>query len=128
MKNNFLIWVHNDNHREAVLDRLEELGYTLPEHRCLGYAYVGLDEYAVRYVSGSRDREYGENQVLGGRKVLALDSLYQEPFMEPQEIKVVLNIQYTATVTKDGVKVGCQEFPLEIIEDLKKAKDELTNS
>lgn len=39
--------------------------------------------------------------------------------------KVRLNGAHTATVTKDGIKVGCHTFPLSVIEDLVKARDSL---
>jgi len=40
--------------------------------------------------------------------------------------KVKLNDDYTAEVSKDGVKVGCQKFPLSIIDDLSAAKAKIT--
>jgi len=38
---------------------------------------------------------------------------------------VVLNPQYTAEVSKDGVKVGCTVFPLDIIDSLREARDKI---
>lgn len=38
---------------------------------------------------------------------------------------IKLNDKYSALVTKDGVKVGCQIFPLEIIDKLAEAKKKL---
>ena len=35
--------------------------------------------------------------------------------------QVVLNNEHTAEVTPDGIKVGCQTFPLSIVDDLVRA-------
>ena len=45
--------------------------------------------------------------------------------LTPEEIKVELNSEYTAIVTKEGVKVGCQSFPTSKIRELAKALDEV---
>lgn len=42
-----------------------------------------------------------------------------------EEIKVNLNSEYTAYVSKDGIKVGCQIFPLSILDELVKARDKI---
>lgn len=42
----------------------------------------------------------------------------QDVFIEPSII-VRLNDTYAAKITKDGVKVGCQDFPLSVIQNLK---------
>jgi hypothetical protein len=39
---------------------------------------------------------------------------------------VVLNEEYTAEVSPGGVKVGCQTFPLSIVEELYKAVQEVS--
>jgi len=33
-------------------------------------------------------------------------------------VKIQLNSDYTAEVSKDGIKVGCQTFPLEVVKQL----------
>jgi hypothetical protein len=43
-------------------------------------------------------------------------------------ITVKLNDEYSAEVSKTGVKVGCQTFPLEVIDELAKVKKSLTES
>jgi hypothetical protein len=43
----------------------------------------------------------------------------------PEYIEVKLNDSYTAKIYKNKIKVGCQEFPIEIVEKLKKALGEL---
>ncbi len=41
---------------------------------------------------------------------------------EHQIISVKLNDDYTAILSHDGIKVGCQTFPLSVIDELVKAK------
>ena len=45
---------------------------------------------------------------------------------KPSSIGVKLNESYTATVTKDSIKVGCQTFPHSIIKEIQKAIKEIT--
>ncbi len=42
------------------------------------------------------------------------------------EETVVLNDSYSAVVTRNGIKVGCQTFPLSIVAELQKAVDKVT--
>lgn len=44
----------------------------------------------------------------------------------PESIEVKLNEKHSAKVFKDKVAVGCQTFPITIIDDLKKALEELS--
>lgn len=45
--------------------------------------------------------------------------------LSPTEIRVKLNAKYDAIVARDGITVGCQTFPVTILNDLKKALDSL---
>jgi hypothetical protein len=45
----------------------------------------------------------------------------------PKVVKVKLNENHTAEVSKDGIKVGCQTFPIGIVEELEKAIKSLEN-
>jgi hypothetical protein len=51
---------------------------------------------------------------------------YDEVVEKPNEIEVKLNESYNATVREDTIRVGCQTFPISIIDDLVKAKKELS--
>lgn len=44
---------------------------------------------------------------------------------KPASVSVQLNNSHTATVSKDTIKVGCQEFPIDVIEKLIDAKNQL---
>jgi hypothetical protein len=50
---------------------------------------------------------------------------YDEAIEKSADIKVKLNSKYDAIVSKDSIVVGCQIFPISILDDLVKAKDEL---
>ena len=42
-----------------------------------------------------------------------------------EDVKVVLNSSYTATISHDGIRVGCQTFSLDIIDKLVEARKQL---
>jgi hypothetical protein len=44
-----------------------------------------------------------------------------------KEVTIKLNSEYSAIISEDGITVGCQKFPLSIIDDLAKAKKEILN-
>lgn len=46
---------------------------------------------------------------------------YDSVELVPDEIEVKLNDTYTAKVTKDSIKVGCQTFPVSILKELNEA-------
>lgn len=53
---------------------------------------------------------------------------YSLPFQYCEEVKdleVVLNSSHTATLSNSGIRVGCQTFPLEIIDKLIEARKQL---
>jgi hypothetical protein len=52
--------------------------------------------------------------------------VYDKP-SKPSKVKVVLNSQYTAEVSKDSIVVGCQTFPIEILDELIEARNKLKN-
>jgi len=56
------------------------------------------------------------NSESGGN--LPLDSIEEIP----QSYDVKLNHEYTATITKDTIKVGCQTFPISILDKLQDAR------
>ncbi len=44
-----------------------------------------------------------------------------------KEFEVVLNDNHTAIVTKDTIKVGCQAFPISVLDALNKAYEKVKN-
>ncbi len=46
-------------------------------------------------------------------------------FEEVKDVEVKLNSSYTATISNSGIRVGCQTFPLDIIDKLVEARKQL---
>lgn len=69
---------------------------------------------------------YGRREPYAGRLVITLDDLYIAPFAKPNLVSVVLNSSHTAKVTKDNIEVGCQTFPISVLDELVKARDSLS--
>lgn len=54
------------------------------------------------------------------------DTVFQNGgFQVIEDQKVILNSSYTAIISSEGIKVGCQTFPLEIIDKLVEARKQL---
>lgn len=105
----------NIEHSKAIQTRLFELGY---KWRDTG-AVINSSDTGIIYLL--------ENKTLlwffhGDYKTITFDDLFKEDFLF-KPIKVKLNSQYTAVVHKDKIVVGCQEFTMEVFEELKKAVD-----
>ncbi len=47
-----------------------------------------------------------------------------EIFTKPKTVEVVLNKEHTAVISKDGIKVGCQTFPMDVIDKLVEGRKE----
>lgn len=75
-------------------------------------------EYAVKDITHADSENYFQKHIYTES---TLDDLFEK--IEP--IKVKLNSQYTAVVYKDKIVVGCQEFTMEVFEELKKAVDKV---
>lgn len=46
-------------------------------------------------------------------------------FIKGKKVEVKLNDEYTAEVTKTEIKVGCQTFPISVLDALNDAREEL---
>lgn len=88
-------------------------GYTLVN----GGNYISIDaDNVVSAYAGPGNQNFEFADI--SKAIEALKS-------SPGVIEVVLNDEYTAEVSNAGVKVGCQTFPLSVIDDLSKAKSQL---
>lgn len=83
------------------------------------FPLVGASEYGGGDVSGHR----AANASLFD-KVIDFADMFKV-FNGINEVKVELNAEYTATVSEKGVKVGCQLFPLDVIDKLVAARNEI---
>ncbi len=75
-------------------------------------------EYAVKDITHADNENYFQYHEY-------TESTLDDLFEEVKPIKVKLNSQYTAVVYKDKIVVGCQEFTMEVFEELKKAVDKV---
>jgi len=116
---NYYIKPLNSEHSRAIQSRLFELGYE--------WCFSGktIENYGSNPISLIVNKmEMQNTTVREAWKEITFDDLYKEGFaFVPIEVK--LNSQYTAIVHKDKIKVGCQEFSMEVFEELKKAVDEV---
>lgn len=123
--NRYFIKIHNDAHRDAVQRRLLDMGGEWPvggkqfQTNADGDLCVILDggHWSIRH---SADKSYGNP------KIVTLDDLYEMESFGPKSAKVKLNENHAAIVTKDSIKVGCQTFPVSIIQDLADALVKVT--
>lgn len=70
---------------------------------------------------GSFESEFG-----GDAETITLDDVFKLDLRKKiTSVLVKLNCDYNAVVTKETIKVGCQEFPISIIKDLAEAYEKL---
>ncbi len=58
--------------------------------------------------------------------VMEKGTAWLESLVEKQ-VTVKLNSEYTAIVGKNTIEVGCQKFPIDILDELCKARDEVSS-
>lgn len=122
----FRITILSEAHSKLVQERLFELGYKwssvgsrvisqwfpTDQIRCDKNKFMGTA------TKNYYDFYYPES------KTISTEDLFT---CIPSQVEVRLNDQYTAILSDDGIKVGCQTFPLSVIDELVKAKQELLN-
>ena len=109
--------VHSPEHSKAIQEQLFKLGFSWLQGQELMYLdgdQLFANSNDLGYAS---DSEFYNNST---HKETTLDDLYKlnQP---PKPVEVKLNDEYTAIITDDKVKVGCQEFTHEVINELHKA-------
>lgn len=128
---NFAIKVHSQEHYQAVVDKLYDMGFSwqddTSEEFCQEDTFEGSK---VEYVVGGDDTvqiissDTTDDTRLSwlSLPVITLDDLYTlKSYMK----KVVLNDDYAAVVWKDRVQVGCQQIPFDKVEELYHAVQEI---
>lgn len=77
--------------------------------------------------SKSGSNQYAINGgILTSNKKVNFDQIHTL-LLEPNFIKVVLNKEYTAEVSKDQISVGCQTFPASKVKELQDAINKLNS-
>ena len=114
--------IKSEEHGRAIQNRLFELGCKWwaggngePKYLNKPFLFADCLEKDITYCDSE---SYFKNH----RSIEStLDDLFE--YFEP--IEVNLNNQYAAIVHKDKIVVGCQEFSMEVFEELKKAVDKV---
>jgi hypothetical protein len=111
---------------DLLIARALELGYSEPGYRegCIKNSVsLDLSGGEINHTYNCRkmlEGEVMENHVLGNFYGL----MFTDKYKVVRPIKVVLNNEYTAEVTPNGVKVGCQVFTHQKVDELMKAVNE----
>ena len=110
---------------QEVADLLNSLaakaGYK--EYHCPNKYMSGLCWWALWYEGYTLVVE-GSAAYSGAGRDLSLDEMVKF-LTEGERVVVTLNAEYKAEVTKEGVTVGCQKFPLSVVRELAKAVDKV---
>ena len=111
--------VHSPEHSKAIQEQLFKLGVRFCSGDNETPLYADASVLHVKNKIVSHGNSWSVNSYESCEET-TLDDLYklnQPP--KPRELK--LNDEYTAIITEDKVKVGCQEFTHEVINELHKA-------
>ena len=111
--------VHSPEHSKAIQEQLFKLGVRFCSGDNETPLYADASVLHVKNKIVSHGNSWSVNSYESCEET-TLDDLYklnQPP--KPRELK--LNNEYTAIITDDKVKVGCQEFTHEVINELHKA-------
>lgn len=126
MNDKYQIPTASQMEHRATLAALLSLGFTYQKKSNLDEVWKELKEFPVIVVyTGYKDLggnfTVKEDKVCGAQISL---SNYIQLFCkehEPKVVKVWLNEEYTAEVSKHGIKVGCTIIPLQRVEKLAEA-------
>lgn len=111
----------NDTERIAGIAVLESLGYKRanwkPEHYPNNlYLFIDKGEIHAKRICEQKDTVLFRNFLLNPSKYFRI---------KPSRVQVPLNGSYTAEVSLEGITVGCQTFPVEIVKKLSEALNSL---
>jgi hypothetical protein len=78
-------------------------------------------EKGLRELSLSRNRK----QIIGLAEAILGCGLSKEVVLSQESYHLELNSEYSATVTKSGIEVGCQTFDWKVVKELEKLRKKL---
>lgn len=79
--------------------------------------------YLVKFSKEYEISNWDFNSIPQANDLLTFRENWIRPAPKTKEVK--LNNEYTAIVSKDDVKVGCQTFPYDVIKEIVKAHDSI---
>ena len=123
---NYQIQVKNPTAREMILRVLYQYGYSRRKRGGQKLEEILKDEtfdWSFIIVFPLEKHFSGNDGEFGGHKIVTFEELL-DLLNADKGIVVKLNDEYSATVTKDGVKTNIGDFPLEAIDQLAALKEE----
>ena len=118
---NFSVETKTDLEKLLVANTLAHL-FGIPNSYSDG-SIKDVDVQDFRFVAIT-DRVTG-NTIPYNLNFASIEELFEA--MSPDPVTVQLNDKYKAEITRDGVTVGCQTFPLSKIDELVAAKNKVIN-
>jgi hypothetical protein len=91
-------------------------------HNCQADKWFEVFTGDYEHITINGDRTFGAGS--GRESTITFDQLC-DLLSAPAPISIPLNASHTAIVSRDGVQVGCQIFPLSVIDQLSEAKKKL---
>lgn len=121
----FWIEIYNEDHWNAVVGQLKKLGksWVSSDQPYAKGAAISVEKHPKSIAFASTGKTFYEERTQTYGHPITTDFLFSCEFVK--KIDVTLNASYTEEVTEDGVKVGCQTFPLDIIDKLVDARKQL---
>jgi hypothetical protein len=101
---------YTSSNEQIANDYIREYGFQYP--------WTVINPFAKKFSGNLEERD--RSITITFNELLEFDSTLV--------IKVKLNDSYTADVSKEGIQVGCQTFPLSIIQELSAAFIKIENS
>ena len=113
--------IKSEEHSKAIQNRLFELGHrwSISGDRpaYLDKPFLFAEDLIKNITHSDSEGYFNKHEYIES----TLDDLFEN--FKP--IKVKLNNKYTAAVHKDKIVVACQEFSMEVFEEIKKAVDKV---
>lgn len=120
----YIAFPHGDNAviKEEICSRLIELGWDPPFDGVADGTTINVHDGMFYRTSALTAENGNESHSVGSLYKLFNTEFYRRERSFQKE--VALNDKYNATITDSVVKVGCQEFSFDVIEDLYEAVQE----
>lgn len=126
MKSTYQIETSNPVEKKVTLAALMAMGFDKGSKCSLDELIeflVGFDTIVIYTENKTLSGNYTPHEYCGPSTTL---TEFIKEFTTYISVEVILNDKYTAIVSKDGIRVACQTFPLNIVEKLAAAVKEIT--
>ena len=126
----FIVKTKTKEESLKVINVLAAMGVMPPQNKT---PQAFLEEFYGRYSYGAGFFSNGTSELWNsnreGEAIVSLSELVAHVEKELETTKTLkLNDEYSASITKDTVKVGCQTFPSDIVLEMARIVEELRKS